>query len=205
MTPMIKVAITGGIGSGKSYVSKILTERYHIPVYNADDEAKRLMVSNGVIRSELIKLLGPDAYHADGSLNKPLLSSYLFSLPEHVNQINGIVHPQVRLDFYEWADSQSKKGYRIVAIESAILYEAKFEDTVDDVIMVYAPISLRLKRAMARDGATASQIRSRMRQQLADSVKKKKARFVIYNDERHDLGKQIEEVVTTLMNEKMND
>ena len=184
MTPMIKVAITGGIGSGKSYVSKILTERYQIPVYNADDEAKRLMVSNGVIRSELIKLLGPDAYHADGSLNKPLLSSYLFSLPEH---------------------SQSKKGYPIVAIESAILYEAKFEDTVDDVIMVYAPISLRLKRAMARDGATASQIRSRMRQQLADSVKKKKARFVIYNDERHDLGKQIEEVVTTLRNEKMND
>lgn len=199
---MIKVAITGGIGSGKSYVSRILSEQYDIPVYNADDEAKRLMVSSKEIRKDLISLLGDDVYLSDGSLNKTLLSSYLFASPEHVALINGIVHPRVRLDFYEWALQKAQLGYSIVALESAILFEAKFEDTVDEVIMVYAPIALRLKRAKERDGATTSHIRSRMRQQLPDSLKKKKADFVILNDERHDLLKQIEKLVTTLRNRK---
>ncbi len=199
---MIKIAITGGIGSGKSYISHILSERFQIPIYNADDEAKRLMVSSSAIRKDLVDLLGTEAYLPDGSLNKPLLSAYLFASPEHISVINGIVHPRVRLDFYEWASARSKAGFDIVGIESAILFEAKFEDTVDEVIMVYAPVALRLKRAMSRDGAKASQIRSRMRQQLPDSVKKKKASFVIYNDERHDLLEQIDNVVTTLLQRK---
>lgn len=199
---MIKIAITGGIGSGKSYISHILSERFHIPIYNADDEAKKLMVSSSAIRKDLVDLLGEEAYLPDGSLNKPLLSAYLFASPEHISVINGIVHPRVRLDFYEWASGQSKAGFDIVGIESAILFEAKFEDTVDEVIMVYAPVALRLKRAMSRDGAKASQIRSRMRQQLPDSVKKKKASYVIYNDERHDLLEQIDNVVTTLLQRK---
>ena len=91
---MIKIAVTGGIGSGKSYISHLL-ENMHIPVYNADNEAKRLTVSDAGIRGELIALLGEEVYK-DGLLNKPLLASYLFSNPAHVLQINSIIHPRVR-------------------------------------------------------------------------------------------------------------
>ena len=97
---MIKIAVTGGIGSGKSYISHLL-EDMHIPVYNADNEAKRLTVSDAGIRGELIALLGEEVYK-DGLLNKPLLASYLFSDPAHVLQINSIIHPRVRKDFTVW-------------------------------------------------------------------------------------------------------
>jgi broad-specificity NMP kinase len=98
---MIKIAITGGIGSGKSYISHLL-ETMDVPVYNADNEAKRLMVSDEEIRRELIALLGKEVYDKEGALNKPLLASYLFSAPEHVRQINAIIHPRVREDFIRW-------------------------------------------------------------------------------------------------------
>ena len=133
---MIKIAVTGGIGSGKSYISHLL-ENMHIPVYNADNEAKRLTVSDAGIRGELIALLGEEVYK-DGLLNKPLLASYLFSDPAHVLQINSIIHPRVRKDFTVWVERQEK--CEIVGMESAILYEAGFQDTVDAVIMVYAPV-----------------------------------------------------------------
>ena len=103
---MIKIAVTGGIGSGKSYISHLL-ENMHIPVYNADNEAKRLTVSDAGIRGELIALLGEEVYK-DGLLNKPLLASYLFSDPAHVLQINSIIHPRVRKDFTVWVERQEK-------------------------------------------------------------------------------------------------
>ena len=126
---MIKIAVTGGIGSGKSYISHLL-ENMHIPVYNADNEAKRLTVFDAGIRGELIALLGEEVYK-DGLLNKPLLASYLFSNPAHVLQINSIIHPRVRKDFTVWVERQEK--CEIVGMESAILYEAGFQDTVDAV------------------------------------------------------------------------
>ena len=114
---MIKIAVTGGIGSGKSYISHLL-EDMHIPVYNADNEAKRLTVSDAGIRGELIALLGEEVYK-DGLLNKPLLASYLFSDPAHVLQINSIIHPRVRKDFTVWVERQEK--CEMVGMESAIL------------------------------------------------------------------------------------
>ena len=161
---MIKIAVTGGIGSGKSYISHLL-ENMHIPVYNADNEAKRLTASDAGIRGELIALLGEDVYK-DGLLNKPLLASYLFSDPAHVLQINSIIHPRVRKDFTVWVERQEK--CEIVGMESAILYEAGFQDTVDAVIMVYAPVELRIQRAMYRDGASEEQVRARIAAQMDD-------------------------------------
>ena len=114
---MISIAITGGIGSGKSYVSNLLAER-GIPIYNADDEAKRLMVSNEEIRRDLIQLLGKDVYQG-GCLNKKMLASYLFADPEHAANINCIVHPRVKTDFRCWLDVHSE--YEIVGLECAIL------------------------------------------------------------------------------------
>ena len=195
---MIKIAVTGGIGSGKSYISHLL-ENMHIPVYNADNEAKRLTVSDAGIRGELIALLGEEVYK-DGLLNKPLLASYLFSDPVHVLQINSIIHPQVRKDFTVWVERQEK--CEIVGMESAILYEAGFQDTVDAVIMVYAPVELRIQRAMYRDGASEEQVRARIAAQMDDEEKRRRADFTVLNDGVQLLIPQLNRIVEQLKTEK---
>ena len=175
---MISIAITGGIGSGKTYVSTLLQQR-GIPIYNADIEAKRLMASDSDIRKDLIALLGDEVYQG-GELNKPFLAGYLFSSPEHVQQINAIVHPRVKADFYRWV--KARENFAFVGIESAILFEAGFQDYVDYVVMVYAPEALRLERAMKRDAASEQQIRDRMAAQMDEEQKRNKSHFVILND-----------------------
>lgn len=195
---MIKIAITGGIGSGKSYVSHLL-EDMHIPVYNADNEAKRLTMSDAGIRRELTALLGGEVYK-DGMLNKPLLASYLFSDPAHVARINSIIHPRVRKDFAAWVERQ--KGCEIVGMESAILYEAGFQDTVDAVLMVYAPVDLRIQRAMYRDGAGEEQVRARMAAQMDDEEKRRRADFTVVNDGVQLLMPQLNEIIEQLKTEK---
>lgn len=194
---MIKIAVTGGIGSGKSYISHLL-ENMHIPVYNADNEAKRLTVSDAGIRGELIALLGEEVYK-DGLLNKPLLASYLFSNPAHVLQINSIIHPRVRKDFTVWVERQEK--CEIVGMESAILYEAGFQDTVDAVIMVYAPVELRIQRAMYRDGASEEQVRARIAAQMDDEEKRRRADFTVVNDGVQLLIPQLNRIVEQLKTE----
>ena len=191
---MIKIAITGGIGSGKSYISHLL-EDMNIPVYNADNEAKRLTVSDEGIRRQLVALLGEDVYK-DGMLNKPLLASYLFSDPAHVLQINAIIHPRVREDFAAWADK--RKDCEVVGMESAILYEAGFEDTVDAVVMVYAPLDLRVQRAMYRDGASEEQVRARVASQRDDEEKRLRAHFTVVNDGAQPLIPQLTEIIEQL-------
>lgn len=191
---MICVAITGGIGSGKSYVSAMLEQR-GIPVYNADNEAKRLIASDIGIRNGLIALLGEEVY-VNGELNKPLLASYLFSSSENAARVNAIIHPRVKEDFKRWLGEQSEK--EIAALESAILYEAGFEDTVDTVLMVFAPRELRLKRAMKRDSATREQIESRMSAQMDEEEKCRMADFVVYNDGTLSLDEQLTSVINQL-------
>lgn len=195
---MISIAITGGIGSGKTYVSNMFQER-GIPIYNADTEAKRLMVQDEVIRKELVALVGEEVYQG-AELNKPLLASYLFSSAEHVQQINSIVHPRVKADFIEWL--KARQEYEVAGIESAILFEAGFRDSVDSVIMVSAPEELRLARAMKRDGATEQQIRNRMSAQMNEDEKIKMADFVICNDETQPLDEQISFILQILKTSK---
>lgn len=191
---MIKIAITGGIGSGKSYVSHLL-EDMNIPVYNADNEAKRLTVSDEGIRSELVALLGEEVYK-EGALNRPLLASYLFSDPAHAAQINAIIHPRVRKDFAAWAERL--QGCEMAGMESAILYEASFEDTVDAVVMVYAPVDLRVQRAMYRDGASEEQVRARIAAQMDDDEKCRRADFTVVNDGVRPLLPQLNAVIEQL-------
>ena len=191
---MICVAITGGIGSGKSYVSAMLEER-GIPVYNADTESKRLTLSNAEIRNKLIALLGEEVY-TNGELNKPMLASYLFASAENAVRINGIIHPVVKEDFKRWLTNHAEKD--ITAFESAILYEAGFEDTVDAVLMVFAPRELRLERAMKRDKATREQIEARMDAQMSEEEKCRRADFVVYNDGTLPLDKQLTSVINLL-------
>lgn len=191
---MICVAITGGIGSGKSYVSAMLEER-GIPVYNADTESKRLTLSNAEIRNKLIALLGEEIY-ANGELNKPMLASYLFASTENAVRINGIIHPVVKEDFKRWLTNHTEK--EITAFESAILYEAGFEDSVDAVLVVFAPHELRLERAMKRDKATREQIEARMDAQMDEEEKCRRADFVVYNDGTLPLDEQLTSFINQL-------
>jgi len=196
---MVKIGITGGIGSGKSYVSRLLTEHYGIPVYNTDSEAKRLMLSDEGIRRRLTALLGKEVYKSDGTLNKPLLANYLFADSCHAGQINAIVHPQVKADFLKWADLQT--GCEIVALESAILFESGFDNIVDKVVMVYAPVELRIRRVMLRDSTTEEKIRQRIVAQMDDKAKQDRSDFIIFNDGNRPLNLQLDDLQETL--EKM--
>ena len=191
---MISIAITGGIGSGKSFISQIL-QGYGIPIYNTDDEAKRLMVSDEGIRHDLVALLGEEVY-VEGTLNKSLLASYLFADAENAARINGIVHPRVKTDFCRWLEQYTDK--EIVGMECAILFEAGFDDAVDAVVMVYAPEALRVERAMKRDHATESQIRARMAAQMNDEEKRKRADYVIYTDGSIPLDSQLSTLIAQL-------
>ena len=191
---MISIAITGGIGSGKSYIARML-EEYDIPIYNTDDEAKRLMVSDEGIRHDLVALLGEEVY-VQGALNKSLLASYLFANAENTARINRIVHPRVKTDFCRWMEQHADK--EIVGMECAILFEAGFENAVDAVVMVYAPEALRIERAMKRDHATEAQIRARISAQMNDEEKCKRADYIIYTDGSISLDSQLSTLIAQL-------
>ena len=195
---MISIAITGGIGSGKSYVSAML-QAGGIPIYNTDDEAKRLMLSDEGIRRDLVALLGEEVYQ-DGVLNKPLLASYLFADSANAARINGIVHPRVKEDFFRWVNQYAEK--EIVGMECAILFEAAFEDAVDAIVMVYAPEDIRLERAMKRDSATEAQIRARMKAQISDEEKCQKSDYIIRNDGSLSLENQLSALIGQLKKRK---
>ncbi len=192
---MIKLGITGGIGSGKSVVSHIL-QLMDIPVYQTDNEAKRLMVQDPVIRQQLCALMGDEIYFPNHSLNRALLANYIFECPERLAQVNAIVHPRVKIDFLQWAEHY--KTLPLVCMECAILYESKFESTVDSVLVVTAPLKLRIQRAMQRDSAQEEQIRKRIKHQLSEEQLTDKADFVVKNDNETPLLPQITRILHLL-------
>ena len=189
----IRIGVTGGIGSGKSMVCHLL-EVMGVPVYVADTETKRLMQANASIRTGLTELLGPEVY-AGGVLNKPLLASYLFSGSEQARRVNGIVHPAVRVDLRRWVEVAHTS---FVAFESAILVEAGFLNEVDVVVMVDAPLELRIARAMLRDNAPREAVESRVRIQLNDEDKRRYARFTVVNDDKTPLIPQVFGLISSL-------
>lgn len=190
----IKIGITGGIGSGKSVVCRLL-QVMGIPVYISDDETKQLILVDTEIRRELTDLLGPEVYK-DGGLNKPLLAAYLFGHPDHAAVLNGIIHPRVKADFRRWAAQHQASP--LVAIESAILLEAGFRNEVDAVVMVYAPAEVRICRAMQRDGAERTQIEQRVRSQMDDEEKRRMADYVVMNDGKQPLIPQLLQLIALL-------
>ncbi|MCD7973284.1 MAG: dephospho-CoA kinase [Candidatus Azobacteroides sp.] len=182
---MIKIGITGGIGSGKTVVSRLL-EVMNIPVYYADTEAKRLTESSPLIKEKLTALFGKEIYK-NGFLNKALLASLIFNDKEALSQTNTIIHPEVATDFERWATEQNSP---VVAIEAAILFESGFDKKTDLVITVSAPLPLRLFRIMQRDGLSEARILERMGNQLPEEEKIRKADFVILNDEKQSVIQQ---------------
>lgn len=192
---MLKIGITGGIGSGKTYVCQILG-RLGVPVYNCDAEAKRLMTESSFIRHHLVELLGGSVYCSDGSLNKPMLAQYIFSDPSHAARINSLVHPVVKDDFLDFVSSLGQ--VRFCAMESAILFESGFNELVDVTVVVDAPLHVRMERAMIRDAATEEQVRARMKSQLSDDERRELSDYCIWNDGTTDVESQVSHLLCKL-------
>ena len=174
---MRRIGITGGIGSGKSVVSRLLRIMGY-SVYDTDSEAKRLMESSLEVVQKLSECFGRDIYH-NGRLNRGLLSSRVFGKSDKIVLLNSIVHPVVRFDFYRWSESLNEE---ICVVESAILYESRFDELVDEVWTVTAPEELRISRVRQRSGLTEEEVKKRMAAQLSEEEKQRRAVHIIWND-----------------------
>jgi len=192
---LLLVGLTGGIGSGKSYVGKIF-ETLGIPVYYADKEAKRLMIQDKRLKCNLKDLLGGAAYHRNGRLNRAFVAGKIFKNKPLLEKVNQLVHPAVKDDFLVWAESQVSP---YVMEESAILFENGLNTGFDSVILVTADEDIRIARVMKRDKVTEQLVRSRMKQQLPDEKKLILANFVIRNNGTMDLEDQIQTVHAELL------
>ena len=188
------IGVTGGIGSGKSVVSHLL-RLMDVPVYDCDREAKRLMCESVAIREALTEAISAEVYDAAGQLNRSYLASYMFGDAERVAQVNRIVHPVVRADFKAWAQQSGKS---VVAVESAILFEAGMAADVDAVWAVHAAEDVRLQRAVKRDASHAEAVRSRMRSQLSDQEYVERADKVVCNDGSCSLIQQVEQLLSEI-------
>ena len=176
---MLKIGLTGGIGSGKSIVGKAF-EMMGVPVYVADLEARRLLNSNLTIRSLLIARFGDQIYDSSEDLNRKQLAEIVFNDTKALNDINSIVHPVVRKDFKKWCESYSHLSY--VIQESAILFDTGLYKNFDKIITVSANEDIRIQRVVERDSTSKELIFERIRNQFPESVRIEKADFVIYNN-----------------------
>lgn len=161
------IAITGGIGSGKSVVARIVQVMGY-QVYDCDSRAKALMTESRDVRGELIEAFGTEVYMADGSLNRKHLSAVAFTDEKALARLNGIVHPATARDMLHWAKSQATIGAQVAFVETALLRTAGLDLLVDDVWHVTAPDDVRVARVMVRSGLTAQQVRDRMASQLVE-------------------------------------
>ncbi|RKE56661.1 dephospho-CoA kinase [Sphingobacterium detergens] len=173
----LKIGITGGIGSGKTFICRLF-EALGIPVYNADEEAKRLMNTDIRIKEKLIAQFG-EATYKDGLLDRAFLANMVFSDKNKLELLNSIVHPVVIQEAKDWAERQTT---RYSLKEAALLFESGSYKELDYTILVTAPMDIRIQRVIERDGATEQQVQERINKQLSDEEKLQLADFVIVND-----------------------
>lgn len=173
------IGITGGIGSGKTTVANILRKNGFF-VYDSDVEAKKLQNENPVVREKLIEVFGPDIY-VSKELDRKRLASIVFMHPELLQKLNSIVHPAVLENFLNWKKLHSNEKY--LFLESALLFESKFNLLTDKIILITASENIRIQRVMKRDGVSEEQVKQRIKNQLLDSDKYKLVDVVINTDE----------------------
>lgn len=193
---MKAVGITGGIGSGKTFVASLFHE-LGIPVYDADTAAKLLMNSDSKLKNDLQQLLGHSLYDADGNLNRKKMSELIFNDSTLRLKVNALVHPCVQLDFEKWITEQQAP---FVLKESAILFEAGADKGLDTVICVTAPVDLRIKRTVERNKSDIAKVTAIMQAQMDDELRNKKCAFVILNDGKTALLPQVLAVYEKILN-----
>ena len=186
----MKIGIAGGIGSGKSYVCALIRQR-GFEVYDCDSAAKRLIRTDPDIRAQLTALIGPDAYTAESQLNKAVVARFLLASDANAAAIDAIVHPAVFRDFeasgLQWLESQW--------LESAIMYESGISRLMDRVIVVTAPLEVRIRRVMNRDHISRSQVLAWMGKQLPQEQVVARADFELVNDGEADIEQQLNNII----------
>ncbi|MDR1810161.1 MAG: dephospho-CoA kinase [Prevotella sp.] len=183
---MLKLGITGGIGSGKSVVSGILS-LLDVPVYIADIESKKLTATSPAIRQKLIAAFGNELYTGN-ELNKGLFASYIFNDRQKMQTASDIIHPEVAKHYAHWIEAYQSSA--LTAHESAILFETGWDKTMDKVVTVYAPIDLRIRRVMEREHTSRQATLERIGNQLPDEEKMRLSDYVIHNDGNKSLIEQ---------------
>ena len=192
---MVKVGLTGGIGSGKTTVSNFLLE-YGIPVYNSDSQGKKLMNTNLELINDIVNIFGESVYN-NGILNTNLLSSIVFSDPEKIKQLNNLVHPKVAEDFNQWVGKNNNQP--ILIKEAAILIESGAYLNMDKIILIISKKSNRINRVSKRDNSDLESIEKRINFQLTDDEKIQYADYIIENnssldDLKHEVLRVINEI-----------
>ena len=176
---MLKVGITGGIGSGKSTICKVF-KQLGIAVYDADARGKAVLEENEDVKEKVVEAFGIGAYNENGSVNRLFLAEQVFSKPDALEKLNGLVHPAVRVDFESWIDEQT--GAYVIK-EAAIIIESGAYKEVDEIIVVNANEESRIKRVMNRDQVEESKVRERMNAQLSDAERTSYASHTIDNND----------------------
>lgn len=183
----VRLAITGGIGSGKSVVSRML-EIMGVPVFDCDRAAKSMMMNDVHVVNELKRMFGPECYCEDGSLNRNYLASCIFTDRESIKRVNGLVHPLVKESFVRWSMEQSSP---VVAVETAILYESGMIDVVDKVLVVWAGKDTAIERTMSRSGMSRRQVENRMENQMSVDELLLLSDYSVCNDKGKSLFEQL--------------
>jgi dephospho-CoA kinase len=198
----LRIGLTGGIGSGKSTVARVF-ETLGIPVYYADEAAKRLMNEDELLKQQIVRHFGATAYK-NNLLDRAYLASQVFANKEKLELLNSLVHPATIRDGEQWMQQQTAP-YAIK--EAALIFESGIQDQFDYVIGVSAPAPLRILRAMKRDGSNREQVIARMSKQIQEVIKMRLCDFIIYNDEQQAVIPQVlalhEELISKLANAKM--
>lgn len=176
----LRIGVTGGIGSGKSTVCKVFSI-LGIPIYAADEQAKRIMAKEEGLKKKILSAFGPNAYTVEGELNRNFLATTVFSDPEKLANLNALVHPAVAADFDAWASKQTSP---YVIKEAALLFETGAAKQLDYVINVSSPLKIRMNRVLLRDPhRSEKQINQIIDQQLPDDRKNEQADFIVKNQE----------------------
>lgn len=184
-----KIGVTGGIGSGKSTVCRLLADM-GAAVYDSDARAKALMNEDKALREAIITAFGEECYSEEG-LNRAYLAAQVFGNEEALARLNAIVHPAVRADFRAWAEMQQST---YVVLESAILFEAGFENEVDSTLAVMSPLEERVRRTMERDGATREEVLRRISHQMSDDELHRLSTHTIVNLRMDYLESDVEQL-----------
>lgn len=192
------VGVTGGIGSGKTLIASILIKMGY-PVFNSDQEAKMIVSHDLEVRREIIQLFGVNSFLSDGSYNTSYVSEIVFQNPHKLEELNKIIHPRVREKFKHFVNESESP---LVFGEAAILFETGAYQNYDKMILVTAPLELRILRSMQRDNLSRVQVESKISKQWTDEEKLKFNPFVIVNDGKSPLLEQIENIIENLLNDK---
>ena len=180
---MLRIGITGGIGSGKSVVARVFAA-LSVPVYDSDSRAKHVMAHDLVLRAQLQEAFGAEAYDAAGQLNRPYLAKVAFTDAAQLARLNALVHPRVGEDFATWSAAQAAAGQPYILKEAALLYESGAYKGLDAIITVFAPAEVRAARVLRRDShRSTAEVQAIMSKQLSEDEKLARAEHVVYNDD----------------------